>query len=52
MITDDLIIAALSKVIEPELHKDLITLKMVENIKINDVAVVLTVILTTPGCPL
>lgn len=52
MITDDLIIAALSKVIEPELHKDLITLKMVENIKINDDAVELTVILTTPACPL
>lgn len=52
MITDDLVLAALSKVIEPELHKDLVTLKMVENIKISDGIVELTVILTTPACPL
>lgn len=52
MISVDDVTQALSKVIEPELHKDLITLKMVENIQIEDGKVALTVILTTPACPL
>ncbi|HNR01204.1 MAG TPA: Mrp/NBP35 family ATP-binding protein [Anaerolineaceae bacterium] len=43
---------ALSSVIEPELHKDLVSLKMVENIQVNDGNVELTVVLTTPACPL
>jgi ATP-binding protein involved in chromosome partitioning len=43
---------ALSHVIEPELHKDLISLNMVENIEINDNKISFTVVLTTPACPL
>ncbi len=43
---------ALRKVIEPELHKDLVSLKMVENIHEDDGNVELTVVLTTPACPL
>jgi ATP-binding protein involved in chromosome partitioning len=44
--------AALSKVQEPELHKDLVTLNMIRDLKIDGGAVSLTVMLTTPACPL
>ena len=51
-ITPEQVKAALSKVIEPELHKDLITLDMVKNLKINGGDVSFTIMLTTPACPL
>lgn len=52
-ITQEQVIQALSQVMEPELHKDLITLKMVEKISISaDNQVSFTVVLTTPACPL
>ncbi|RMF04353.1 MAG: iron-sulfur cluster carrier protein ApbC [Chloroflexi bacterium] len=51
-ITKSQVIEALSHVIEPELHKDLVTLKMIENLQINDGAVDFTIMLTTPACPL
>jgi len=50
--TQDQVMDALSRVIEPELHKDLVTLNMVHNLKIGDGAVDFTVMLTTPACPL
>lgn len=43
---------ALGTVIEPELHKDLVTLNMVRDLKIEGDAVNFTVMLTTPACPL
>jgi ATP-binding protein involved in chromosome partitioning len=43
---------ALSNVEEPDLKKDLITLNMVEDIKVNGNEVSFTVILTTPACPM
>ncbi len=46
------ILAALSKVQEPELHQDLVTLNMIHDLKIDDGNVDLTVMLTTPACPL
>ncbi|GAB4430557.1 MAG: iron-sulfur cluster carrier protein ApbC [Anaerolineae bacterium] len=46
------VMEALSHVIEPELHKDLVTLKMIENLEINGPNVSFTIILTTPACPL
>lgn len=46
------VLAALSKVQDPELHKDLVTLKMIKDITIEDSTVSLTVELTTPACPL
>lgn len=52
MITKEAVIAALSGVMEPELHKDLITLKMVEDIEVNGSEVSFKIILTTPACPL
>lgn len=51
-VTQDAVLAALSKVQEPELHKDLVTLNMIQNVKINGSTVAFTVMLTTPACPL
>jgi ATP-binding protein involved in chromosome partitioning len=38
--------------VDPELHKDLVTLRMIRDLKIRDGKVSLTVVLTTPACPL
>lgn len=50
--TEKEIIEAVSTVEEPDLKRDLITLNMVTDIKINNNDVSFTVILTTPACPL
>ena len=50
--TKEAVLEALSKVQEPELHKDLVTLNMVRNLEIAGDAVSFTVMLTTPACPL
>jgi ATP-binding protein involved in chromosome partitioning len=50
--TEAQVMEALSHVIEPELHKDLVTLNMIRNLQIKDDAVDFTVMLTTPACPL
>lgn len=46
------ILAALSKVNDPELHKDLVTLNMIKDISIKGSEVKFTIVLTTPACPL
>ncbi|TLY24297.1 MAG: Mrp/NBP35 family ATP-binding protein, partial [Nitrospirae bacterium] len=51
-VTEQAVIDALRTVMEPELHKDLITLKMVKDLKIEGGTVKFTVVLTTPACPL
>src|ERR1051325_11767617 len=51
-ITKEAVLAALSKVQEPELHKDLVTLNMIRELQIEDNVVSFTVMLTTPACPL
>ncbi len=51
-ITKEAVLAALSKVQEPELHRDLVTLNMVRNLEIDGDKVSFTVMLTTPACPL
>lgn len=50
--TQEQILAALSKVQEPELHKDLVTLNMIRNLEIEGSKVSFTIMLTTPACPL
>jgi ATP-binding protein involved in chromosome partitioning len=50
--TEAQVMEALSHVIEPELHKDLVTLNMIRDLQIEDDAVDFTVMLTTPACPL
>jgi ATP-binding protein involved in chromosome partitioning len=53
MPTKDEIIEALRDVIDPELHKDIVTLEMVRSVDIHANGVVdITVSLTTPGCPI
>ena len=51
-ITADMVLGALKHVQEPELHKDLVTLNMVKDIKVQDGDIAFTVTLTTPACPL
>jgi ATP-binding protein involved in chromosome partitioning len=51
-ISEETIIEALRSVKDPELNQDLISLDMIKNIKINDGLVSLSVVLTTPACPL
>jgi len=51
-ITAETILAALSEVQEPELHKDLVTLNMIRDLEIKGAVVGFTILLTTPACPL
>lgn len=51
-LTKGAVMEALSHVIEPELHKDLVTLNMIRDLEIEGGKVRLTVMLTTPACPL
>ncbi len=51
-ISDETILAALGKVMEPELHKDLVTLNMIRDLEIKGDTVDFTIVLTTPACPL
>ncbi len=51
-VTQEQVMDALSHVIEPELHKDLVTLDMIKNVQIKGSEVAFTIMLTTPACPL
>jgi len=51
-ITEESVLAALSMVQEPELHKDLVTLNMIQDLVIEGSTVSFTIVLTTPACPL
>jgi ATP-binding protein involved in chromosome partitioning len=51
-ITEASVKEALSTVIEPELHRDLISLNMIRNLTIDGNDVTFTIMLTTPACPL
>jgi ATP-binding protein involved in chromosome partitioning len=51
-LSEQAVLAALSKVQEPELHKDLVTLNMIRDINISGDKVNFTIVLTTPACPL
>ena len=46
------ILKALSNVQEPDLGKDLVTLNMIQDIKIEGLKVSFTIVLTTPACPM
>lgn len=52
MVNNELVLAALSKVQEPELHKDLVTLNMIKNLVVAGDTVSFSIVLTTPACPL
>ncbi|MBU1099888.1 MAG: iron-sulfur cluster carrier protein ApbC [Bacteroidetes bacterium] len=51
-ITKEIIINALRKVDDPDLHKDLVSLNMVKEVEINGTKITATIELTTPACPL
>ncbi|MBK8028251.1 MAG: Mrp/NBP35 family ATP-binding protein [Chloroflexi bacterium] len=46
------VMAALSTVIEPELHRDIVSLNMVRDLEIVGDTATFTIVLTTPACPL
>ncbi|HBR17797.1 MAG: hypothetical protein A3G39_10580 [Deltaproteobacteria bacterium RIFCSPLOWO2_12_FULL_43_16] len=51
-ITQASVLEALSKVMDPELGKDLVTLNMIKDIRIEGTKVTFRLVLTTPACPL
>lgn len=51
-VTKEAVLSALSTVIEPELHRDLVSLNMIRDIHIADNDLSFTIMLTTPACPL
>jgi ATP-binding protein involved in chromosome partitioning len=52
LLTQDQVVAALRTVQDPELFKDIVTLGMVKETRVDGDVVTLTVELTTPNCPL
>jgi ATP-binding protein involved in chromosome partitioning len=51
-VSEEAVMAALSKVQDPELHRDLVSLNMIRDVNIDGEDVGFTVVLTTPACPL
>lgn len=51
-VTKEMVLQALSTVQEPELHRDLVTLKMIKDVTVEEGTVSFTIVLTTPACPL
>lgn len=50
-VTQEAVLAALGTVIEPELHRDLVSLNMIRDLKVDGDDVAFTIMLTTPACP-
>lgn len=51
MTTEPQVIEALRRVQDPELHRDVISLGMIKEVKVSGEGVSLTLVLTTPACP-
>src|SRR5690606_4985104 len=51
-LTEALVMKALGRVNDPELHQDLVTLGMIESVAVERGAVDLKINLTTPACPM
>jgi ATP-binding protein involved in chromosome partitioning len=51
-LTETEVLEALRAVIDPDLHKDVVSLGMIKNVKIDDKNLSFTFELTTPSCPL
>ena len=52
MVTEQAVLAALSTVNDPDLHRDLVSLGMVKDVRVEGSDVSFEVVLTTPACPL
>ena len=50
-VTEEKVLAVLSKVEDPELHRDVVSLGMIKDVKVSNGTVSLTLVLTTPACP-
>ena len=51
-VTNDQVFEILRSVNDPELHRDIVTLNMVKNVRIDGAVVHIHVELTTPACPM
>jgi len=51
MVTADQVMSSLRKVVDPELHKDIVSMGMIKDLEITDGKVGFTLQLTTPACP-
>jgi len=51
MVSADLVLSSLKKVVDPELHKDIVSMGMIKDLVINNGKVAFTLELTTPACP-
>jgi ATP-binding protein involved in chromosome partitioning len=52
MVTEQAVIQALSTVQDPEIHRDLVSLNMIRDVRVEGANVSFEVVLTTPACPL
>jgi ATP-binding protein involved in chromosome partitioning len=52
MLNNEAVLNALSQVMDPDLHQDLVSLGMIKDLKVNRDKVSFTIELTTPSCPL
>ena len=52
MVSQNEVIEALRPVEDPELHRSIVELGMVRDVRIDGSTVGLTIVLTVPGCPL
>lgn len=51
-VSQEQVLQALGGVMEPELHRDLVSLNMIHDLKVDGDQVSFTIMLTTPACPL
>jgi ATP-binding protein involved in chromosome partitioning len=51
MVTVDQVLSSLKRVVDPELHKDIVSMGMIKDLVITDGKVSFTLELTTPACP-
>ena len=50
-VTEQLVLDALRQIQDPDLHKDIVTLGFIKDLKIDGGAVSFRIVLTTPACP-
>ena len=50
-LTEELVLNALRQIEDPDLHKDIVTLGFIKDLKIDGGAVSFRIVLTTPACP-
>src|SRR5918993_1716011 len=50
-VTEELVLTALRQIEDPDLHKDIVTLGFIKDLKIDGGAVSFRIVLTTPACP-